>query len=67
MLERRQMGQVSLSRLATEPLQYERRPNHISNAAEEEYLISVPRLNPIDFKQLGREVRSRRFHSGARR
>lgn len=57
LLERRQMGQVSLSRLATEPMQYERRPNHISHACEEEYLVSVPRLSPIDFKQLGREVR----------
>ncbi|WP_415233965.1 helix-turn-helix domain-containing protein [Pseudorhodobacter sp.] len=57
LLERRQMGHVSLSRLATEPMQYERRPNHISHACEEEYLVSVPRLSPIDFKQLGREVR----------
>lgn len=57
MLERRQMGQVSLSRLATEPMQYERRPNHITRAYEEEYLVSVPRFSPIDFKQLGREVR----------
>ncbi|WP_415183247.1 helix-turn-helix domain-containing protein [Phaeovulum sp.] len=57
LLERRQMGQVSLSRLVTEPMQYERRPNHISQTCEEEYLITVPRLSPVDFKQLGREVR----------
>lgn len=56
-LERRQMGEVSLSRLATEPLQYERRPTHISHAAEEEYLITLPRRSPVDFRQLGREVR----------
>lgn len=56
-LERRQMGTVSLSRLATEPLQYERRPNHISHTSEEEYLITVPRLSPVEFKQMGREVR----------
>lgn len=56
-LERRQMGQVSLSRLATEPLQYERRPTHISHTSEEEYLVTVPRLSPVEFKQLGREVR----------
>ncbi len=56
-LERRQMGSVSLSRLATEPLQYERRPTHISHTREEEYLITVPRRSPVEFKQMGREVR----------
>jgi AraC-like DNA-binding protein len=56
-LERRQMGSVSLSRLATEPLQYERRPTHISHTHEEEYLVTVPRLSPVEFRQLGREVR----------
>lgn len=56
-LERRQMGDVSLSRLATEPLQYERRPTHISHTCEEEYLVTVPRLSPVEFRQLGREVR----------
>jgi len=56
-LERRQMGSVSLSRLVTEPLQYERRPTHISSTHEEEYLITVPRLSPVEFKQMGREVR----------
>jgi AraC-like DNA-binding protein len=56
-LERRQMGSVSLSRLATMPLQYERRPTHISHTREEEYLITVPRLSPVEFRQIGREVR----------
>lgn len=56
-LERRQMGSVSLSRLATEPLQYERRPTHISHTHEEEYLVTVPRLSPVEFRQLGRDVR----------
>lgn len=56
-LEKRQMGDASLSRLATEPLQYERRPTHISHTSEEEYLITVPRLSPVEFRQLGREVR----------
>jgi AraC-like DNA-binding protein len=56
-LERRQMGNVSLSRLATEPLQYERRPTHISHTHEEEYLVTVPRLSPVEFRQLGRDVR----------
>ena len=56
-LEKRQMGSVSLSRLATEPLQYERRPTHITHTREEEYLITVPRLSPVEFKQMGRDVR----------
>lgn len=56
-LERRQMGQVSLSRMKTEPLQYERRPDHLAGVREEEYLITVPRLSPVEFRQLGREVR----------
>lgn len=58
LLERRQMGQVSLSRLRTEPVQYERRPTHISYAGqEEEYLVTVPRRSPVEFRQLGREIR----------
>lgn len=56
-LERREMGEVSLSRLTTEPLRYERRPTHISLANEEEYLVTLPRRSPVDFRQLGREVR----------
>lgn len=57
MLERRMMGPVSLSRLETEPMQFERRPDHISHTREEEYLITVPRRSPVEFRQLGREVR----------
>jgi len=56
-LERRTMGQVSLSRLATAPMQYERHAHHISHTDQEEYLITVPRRSPVDFRQLGRDVR----------
>ncbi|MDO5630201.1 MAG: helix-turn-helix domain-containing protein [Paracoccus sp. (in: a-proteobacteria)] len=56
-LDRRVMGQVSLSRLATAPLQYERQGQHIAHIQDEEYLVTVPHLAPVDFKQLGREVR----------
>jgi AraC-like DNA-binding protein len=56
-LERHRLGQVSLSRLQTEPIQYERRKGHISGSSEEEYLITIPRLAPVEFNQLGREVR----------
>jgi AraC-like DNA-binding protein len=51
------VGDVSLSRLRTEPVQYERHRHHISGATEEEYLITIPRQSPVDFRQLGREVR----------
>lgn len=56
-LSRRQMGQISVSRLSTEPLQFERRPDHIKSATEEEYLITIPLNSPVVFRQLGREVR----------
>lgn len=56
-LERRQMGQVSLSRLATGPMQYERHARDIAHNNPEEYLVTVPRRGPVDFSQMGREVR----------
>ncbi len=56
-LEHGTVGDVSLSRLRTEPVQYERHRHHISSATEEEYLITIPRQSPVDFRQLGREVR----------
>lgn len=56
-LEIGSVGEVSLSRLRTEPVQYERHRHHISGATEEQYLITIPRRSPIDFRQLGREVR----------
>lgn len=56
-LERRAFGNVSLSRLATEPMVYERRPTHIKSTVEEEYLVTIPRAAPVEFRQLGREVR----------
>ena len=56
-LERRSLGPVSLSRLQTEPAQYERRPSDISRSSDEEYLITIPRRSPVEFRQIGREVR----------
>lgn len=55
-LELGSVGDVSLSRLRTEPVQYERHRHHISGATQEEYLITIPRQSPVDFRQLGREV-----------
>ena len=53
----REVGDVSLSRLQTEPVQYERHRRHIAGAAEEQYLITIPRKAPVEFHQLGRDVR----------
>ncbi len=56
-LQMRSVGPLSLSRLRTEPLRYERRPQHIATASEEQYLITIPNRAPVEFRQLGREVR----------
>lgn len=56
-LEIQQVGDVSLSRLRTEGVQYERHRRHIAGAQQEQYLITIPRQAPIEFHQLGREVR----------
>lgn len=56
-LDMRDAGDVSLSRLRTEAVQYERHRHHIAEASEEQYLITIPRQSPVEFRQLGREVR----------
>ncbi|MBC7478917.1 MAG: AraC family transcriptional regulator [Pseudorhodobacter sp.] len=56
-LKRQVLGDVSLSRLQTEPVQYERHPRHIAHTTEEQYLITIPLRAPVEFRQLGREVR----------
>ena len=55
-LERRGMGQVSLSRLRTEPARYERVPGLIRQGEAEEYLVTIPSLAPVLFRQLGRDI-----------
>lgn len=56
-LEIGSVGGLSVSRLQTEPVQYERHPRHISRTTEEQYLITIPRQSPVEFSQSGREVR----------
>jgi AraC-like DNA-binding protein len=56
-LSRREVGKLSVSRLTTEAMQFERRPRHIKTATEEEYLVTIPLKAPVVFRQLGREVR----------
>lgn len=53
----REVGDVSLSRLQTKAVQYERHRRHIAGTAEEQYLITIPRKTPVEFHQLGRDVR----------
>ncbi|UWQ92837.1 helix-turn-helix domain-containing protein [Aliisedimentitalea scapharcae] len=56
-LSRMSMGHVGMSRLTSDPLSYERRRAHIREARQEEYLITLPRVSTVEFRQLGREVR----------
>jgi len=56
-LSRAALGHASLSRLTSDPVKYERRRSHISEAREEEYLVTLPRVTSVKFRQLGRDVR----------
>lgn len=56
-LTRMPLGHVGLSRLTSDPVNYERRRSHISAAREEEYLITIPRVSSVEFRQLGKDVR----------
>ncbi|MBW3099011.1 helix-turn-helix domain-containing protein [Pseudohoeflea coraliihabitans] len=56
-LSNRSVGRIEVSRLRTEPLQYERLPRHISSTSEEEFLVTLPRRSPVTFYQMNREVR----------
>ena len=56
-LDIRTLGEVGLSRLRTEPVQYERQRHHIATADEEQYLITIPLRAPVEFRQMDREVR----------
>lgn len=50
-------GNVSLSRLTSDSLQYLRLPHHFRSAREEEFLITVPDQSEVFFAQCGSEVR----------
>ncbi|MDD8021606.1 MAG: hypothetical protein PHX82_00655 [Paracoccaceae bacterium] len=55
-LSMRRVGPVSLSRLSTDALTYERGPGQIGRHSDEDFLITIPRLAPVEFSQLGRDV-----------
>lgn len=53
----RDVGDVSLSRLRTEAMQYERHRHHIATGTGESYLVTIPQTAPVEFRQMGRDVR----------
>lgn len=56
-LSKYELGHVGMSRLTSDPVNYERRRSHIRAAQEEEYLVTLPRATSVEFRQLGRDVR----------
>ena len=56
LVQRRQAGPASLSRLRTGPASYERDIHQIRQCNGEDYLITVPAVAPVTFRQLGRDV-----------
>jgi AraC-like DNA-binding protein len=52
-----QVGDVSISRLQSQALQYRRLPKHLKPERREEFLVTVPARSEIQFSQCGREVR----------
>jgi len=52
-----QLGDVSLSRLTSEALRYQRLSHHYLNEQEEHFLITVPTKSEIFFSQCGKDVR----------
>lgn len=51
------LGVLSLSKLRSQPLKYDRLPRHVSKETEEQFLITVPERSEISFSQCGTEVR----------
>lgn len=56
-LERATLGHVGFSRLISEPVRYERHNAHVCDVQEEEYLVTLPRSAPVEFRQMGKDVR----------
>ena len=51
------LGQVSLSRLTSEALQYKRLPHHFRAERDEHFLVTVPARSEAFFSQCGKDVR----------
>jgi AraC-like DNA-binding protein len=52
-----QLGNVSLSRLTSDALQYRRLPHHLRAERDEHFLITVPARSEVFFSQCGHDVR----------
>lgn len=53
------LGDVSLSRHASEPLEYRRMENHLRGERDEHFLITLPVRSEVFFSQCGKDVRCR--------
>ena len=51
------LGDVSLSRLTSEALQYRRLPHHLKGERDEHFLVTVPARSEVFFSQCGKGVR----------
>lgn len=51
------LGDVSLSRLTSEPLEYRRFLHHFRGEREEDFLVTVPVQSEVYFSQCGKDVR----------
>ncbi|EYR79282.1 MULTISPECIES: helix-turn-helix domain-containing protein [unclassified Shinella] len=52
-----QFGDVSISRLTSDALQYHRLPHHFRAARDEEFLVTVPAKAEVFFSQCGKDIR----------
>ena len=52
------LGDVSLSRLTSDPLMYRRLPKHFREPGPEEFLVTLPAKAELRFAQGGKEVRA---------
>ena len=50
-------GDVSISRLTSDGLQYLRLPHHFRAARDEEFLVTVPAKSEVYFSQCGRDIK----------
>lgn len=51
------LGDVSLSRLTSDSLQYRRLPHHLKAERDEHFLVTVPVRSEVYFSQCGKDVR----------
>lgn len=58
-LRRAAVGDIGVSRLRSAAASYSRTRAHLQGAAEESYLVTLPRLSPVKFSQLGNSTACR--------